>query len=389
MVDPFSFYFKSSIDLREVTHYTTNKSFFDSYQKFYVPAVSLALPNLQKVEIYQLDEYAVDEIIDTIRLILKHCVCMTEDMKLKAFIDDFPIVQQLEVAKSDKNLDLFNAAIDTFNIKIIQAAEVNYVVGYLEDKAPNMFIKLSKLSMYAKLKSEIEQPHPELIEHIYYQCYSRIIEPKLNELSKYQAFSDSVYGEIMFSLTSQIIELTKINSTSIFLDLGSGIGNVVCQTAGITQCEAYGIEIMANSVELSFDMANEFQTRCHHFNQPCGKIHLFKGDIFNHPNIDSLLKRATVIFVNNHVFTSQTNSQLMQRFLDLQDGCLVVSIINFAPTTPLSSRITHRNVNHIESILHVTEHDYLAEDVSWSDEPGHFYIHRVDREPLKKFLSRR
>ena len=394
-VDPFSFYFDSEdMDLDDVTHYSSNKSYFDEGSKFNMPVVSFSYPKLSKIEFIQLDEYSIDEIIETVHYILKYCVCMTDEMKNKAFVDEFPIKRQLKKAKSKKDMKLFVNAIKTFNLKIKSAAEVHYVVGYLQPKVPNMFVKMSKETEYLDLKKELENSNAELIEHIYEQSYNRIIEPKLSELNKYQAFSDNVYGEITFRFVERMIDLCRINRDSVFVDLGSGIGNVVCQIAGLVRCDCYGIEVMQNTAELSFDLRKEFNTRMSYYNQPVGNVELIKGDLTTHPRVSALLKKATVIFVNNYVFTAQTNQALQQHFLDLQDGAFIVSMKSFSPTTPLDSRITLRNVNHIESILHCkgnwlanVEEEYFSDYVSWSDNPGSFFVQRIDREPLRQFLE--
>ena len=359
MQDPFEFYFNSDIDLDDVTHYSSTKSYFDESSKYNIPSIVLNYPHLNRMEIMQLDEYAVDEIMETITHILEHCVCMTEEMKQKAFFDEFPIQRQLKRAKQKKDLEMFKKAIKTYNNKIKSAAEVHYVVGYLLDKVPNMFVRLNKNEDYKELKLNLEQKNPILVEHIYEQAYNRIIEPKLNELNKYPAFSDNVYGEISFRFVETIIDLCGINENSVFVDLGSGIGNVVCQIAGLARCDSFGIEVMANTAELSFDLKKEFMMRMKYYNQSVGSIELYKGDIMTHPQVNQLLRRATVVFVNNYVFTSQTNQSLQQHFLDLQDGAIIVSMKNFAPTSELKERISVRNLNHIESILHARGSCYL------------------------------
>ena len=91
----------------------------------------------------------------------------------------------------------------------------------------------------------------------------------------------------------------------VFLDMGSGIGNVVLQVAGQTLCDCYGIEIMENPSILAKNQLSEFQNRMEFYyfivrlyNLPCGKIELVKGDFLDNQLIDSVIKRADVIFVN-------------------------------------------------------------------------------------------
>jgi H3 lysine-79-specific histone-lysine N-methyltransferase len=70
-----------------------------------------------------------------------------------------------------------------------------------------------------------------------------------------------VYGEINAILINEFIEKTRINSKSIFMDLGCGIGNVVLQVAAQTGCEAYGIEIMDIPCKFAKRQLKEYAAR--------------------------------------------------------------------------------------------------------------------------------
>ena len=48
----------------------------------------------------------------------------------------------------------------------------------------------------------------------------------------------------MTSFMSTIISLTKLSPSSVFLDLGSGVGNCVVQTALQAGCASYGVELL-------------------------------------------------------------------------------------------------------------------------------------------------
>ena len=54
----------------------------------------------------------------------------------------------------------------------------------------------------------------------------------------------SVYGETSFELICQILDkLHPISSENKFVDLGSGVGQVVLQVAALTDCQvSFGIE---------------------------------------------------------------------------------------------------------------------------------------------------
>ena len=57
-------------------------------------------------------------------------------------------------------------------------------------------------------------------------------------------FHTQVYGETSFELICQILDkLHPISGDNKFVDLGSGVGQVVLQVAALTDCQmAFGIE---------------------------------------------------------------------------------------------------------------------------------------------------
>ena len=65
-----------------------------------------------------------------------------------------------------------------------------------------------------------------------------------NDLNHYEPFTPEVYGETSFDLINQMIDLiSPITSEMKFIDLGSGVGQVVLQVSisvcqiPMTECE--------------------------------------------------------------------------------------------------------------------------------------------------------
>ena len=93
-----------------------------------------------------------------------------------------------------------------------------------------------------------------------------------------------------------------IKNTDLFLDLGSGIGNVVLQVAAECLCDSYGIEIMENPAQLAKKQRNEFEARMQLYKKPYGRIYLKQGDFLKEESIIKLISKADVIFVNKYHF---------------------------------------------------------------------------------------
>lgn len=68
---------------------------------------------------------------------------------------------------------------------------------------------------------------------VFHQCYDRTVGPDIEELRKYAAFSDNVYGELLPKFMNEIFHKTDkvLGPGKTFVDLGSGVGNCVVQAA--------------------------------------------------------------------------------------------------------------------------------------------------------------
>jgi len=99
-------------------------------------------------------------------------------------------------------------------------------------------------------------------------------------------------------------------------------------------------------------------------------------------NIRMAVKKADVVLVNNEVFSPDLNRRLVHFFLDLKEGCRVVSLKSLVPH---GHQITDRNHGDPANILDVKEEHLTKGDVSWTDQGNSYFIAAVDRERLKPF----
>ena len=131
-------------------------------------------------------------------------------------------------------------------------------------------------------------------------------------------------------------------------------------------------------------MLLEFRARKRMYGRSAGAVYLRKGDFLEDPKVHKILEKADVLFVNNYAFESDVNWRLMQMFLSMKEGA---TIISFSAFRSLDYKITEHNMNDIASILTVKKAVYGPGGVSWTASPGEYYIHRIDRRPLKRFLE--
>ncbi|KAG9310322.1 S-adenosyl-L-methionine-dependent methyltransferase [Chiua virens] len=208
------------------------------------------------------------------------------------------------------------------------------------------------------------------------ETYQRCVGPNIKNLHRYEAFSSEVYGELMPSFTSDIISATGLNSESLLMDLGSGVGNVLLQASLQTGCRSYGIELLGGPADVARQQWKQFQKRCRMWGVRTGEVELEEGDMLQSKRVTELLSEADVVLVNNKVFQQSLNEALRARFLDLKEGAIVVSL---KPFVSPNARVTERNVDDICAIFDVVERPYRSGSVSWGSGGGTYYLHRIDR----------
>ncbi|CAD6884176.1 unnamed protein product [Tilletia controversa] len=217
---------------------------------------------------------------------------------------------------------------------------------------------------------------------IHDQCYSRVVGPKVELLNDYQAFSDNVYGELLPRFSSEIAHLTGLGPSSVFVDMGSGVGNVIVQLALQTGCSAYGCEMMDTPASLASAQIEEARARWAMWGLRGGEVEAWKDNFCTDERVREVLLRADVVLVNNYAFTPATNDKLVLQFLDLKDGCHIISL---KPFVPPDFRLTERTLSSPLAILRVVERTYSSGSVSWASGGGRYYVHTVDRRIVQDF----
>lgn len=262
-------------------------------------------------------------------------------------------MRRLEKASNHKVQDLaaFKEALIEYNDRILRLVRDGTVARNLDNRK--------------------ELPR-NFVSFILEQVYDRTVAPKVELLAKYENGTDNVYGELLHPFISSIlVERLQMTSDQVFVDLGSGVGNVVLQAALEIGCESWGCEMMENACNLAEAQQKEFSARCLLWGVAPGKVRLERGDFRKNTRIHEALKRADVILVNNQAFTSQLNDDLVRMFLDLKSGCKIISLKSFVHDHKSASH----NINDVGStILEVEDWTYPEDYVSWTSAGGTYCI---------------
>jgi H3 lysine-79-specific histone-lysine N-methyltransferase len=274
---------------------------------------------------------------------------------------DTGIIRRLERARNLRDLDGFIKALDDYNSSVQSLRDSGEIAAILDKK----------------------HGLPEsLVIRIMTQTYDRAVSPRVDLLRKYENGTNEIYGELKSNLVYQILVETQISSSQVFVDLGSGVANVVLQAALQIGCESWGCEIMENACSLADAQKVEFEARCRLWGIQPGLARLERGDFMMNSDIRGALQRADVVLVNNEVFTPELNVSLVNLFLDLKEGCKIVSLKSFVPQ---NRKISNYNNNDPCNILEVEKKTYSTKSVSWKDEGGDYYIATKDSKRLQRY----
>ncbi|KAF2658895.1 DOT1-domain-containing protein [Lophiostoma macrostomum CBS 122681] len=208
-----------------------------------------------------------------------------------------------------------------------------------------------------------------LTKRILAQVYQRTVSPHVHLLRKVMD-KDTTYGELLPPFIHNVFHQTRLSSQKVFVDLGSGVGNVVLQSALQTGAESWGIEILPQPANFALAQASELRARAKLWNINLGPIRLLEGSFLESPEIDVVLSRADVVLVNNKVFHPTLNDKLLCKFLDLKQGCKIVSLESFGG----GGKQGVRNEQSIANLFDEERFESGTNSVSWAGESVEYFI---------------
>ncbi|CAG8604279.1 8764_t:CDS:2, partial [Racocetra fulgida] len=304
-----------SMNCREAGFYT--KYFADDDDE--ISEISLMYPGWEGLESFALatlsrnkdkdNEYLpMKDLKSTVNLIIDHVLADDISEMFKTSLNNKSV--QLTINNSIKNrlLDELHDGIQSYN-KII------------------MDIRKNSRKLWPKYiieRNTAEPQYIQIINHVIEQTYDRVIGPRVERLTNITSNLDLNYGELNADFIHDIIIRTKIKSNTIFVDLGSGIGNTILYASIATGCTGYGYELQQKLVDLANEQYKEIMTRGKLYGLKIGHVEFLSGDFkdiyINHPDFINILYSADVILANNRTFSPETNQFLYNLFLGLKKG---------------------------------------------------------------------
>ncbi|XP_052096294.1 histone-lysine N-methyltransferase, H3 lysine-79 specific-like isoform X4 [Mytilus californianus] len=323
---------------------------------------------------------------------------MEKELKLHSPVGTEPAIFTWPLASSDKD-DENNEIVETIRWVRADYPDLDYALAnhILQDYDTKSYESMKNLcDKYnrtidsfknlwkgaSRPKKQSDKASSGLLKHILQQCYNISVEDP-ERLNQYEPFSPEVYGETSYELVDQMIKSVNFTEDDYFIDLGSGVGQVVLQVAASTPCKmCYGIEKAEFPAKYAMTMEKECIKWMKWYGKKHGDFLIQKGD-FLEEDVKEKINNATVIFVNNFAFGPQVDHQLKLRFANMKEGAKIVSSKAFCP---LNFRITDRNLSDIGTIMHVAELSPLSGAVSWTGKPFAYFVHTIDRTLLEKYF---
>jgi H3 lysine-79-specific histone-lysine N-methyltransferase len=219
---------------------------------------------------------------------------MTQELKLHSPAGSDPAVYSWPLPATEGK-DGSHEIIDTIrwvchDVPELKSAMENYVLNEYDTKSYESMKSLcdkynraidSILQLW-KGTTRASQLHTKpsvgLLKHIIQQCYNRAVTDP-DKLNQYEPFSPEVYGETSFELVHQMIKSIDFSENDSFIDLGSGVGQVVLQVAASTNCKiCYGIEKAEWPGQYAETMDTEFRKWMKWYGKKHAEYKLDKGD---------------------------------------------------------------------------------------------------------------
>ncbi|KAI5824471.1 S-adenosyl-L-methionine-dependent methyltransferase [Schizophyllum commune Tattone D] len=183
--------------------------------------------------------------------------------------------------------------------------------------------------------------------------------------------SKLTYGELQPAFAYRLLEDEKLDHKSCFVDLGSGIGNLVIQAAVQCGCKAFGIELREDLHAVAVDSLAFAQSQCFQRGIHMGTVHLLQGDMLNSAPVQTWISSADVLFVNNKAFDATLNQRILDSLLiKLKHGAVIVSTMVFIESKRLRNGKTRA----------ILPDGLQKGSVSWADAAGVYYWHRIYKE---------
>ncbi|PIC21738.1 hypothetical protein B9Z55_026466 [Caenorhabditis nigoni] len=220
-------------------------------------------------------------------------------------------------------------------------------------------------------------------------CQLAIPDPTVLN-TQYKGFSNETYGETNIETLQKILDTLDVKEDDVFIDLGSGVGQLVTFAAAYTNMALVrGIEIQEVPAGFADENAWQFKKLMRHFGEKPRPFQLELGDFTKKETETFLKEKATIIFCNNKAFKEPLMLKLREILQFCNSGTKIVVTQRLETTKDgRTSRGCYFTAS-ADTVSLFTTDDPKKGNVSWTDKIVPYYLTTVDnmkpfREAAKK-----
>lgn len=200
---------------------------------------------------------------------------------------------------------------------------------------------------------------------------------------------ERTYGEVTLPGMMALFEELKFQKEDVFVDIGSGLGNLVFYASFVKGAKkSYGIEIQRNRHVAAEEIRDDLALLRKPYWDPssCEFVWTQSFDVNECPGVDQILGNATIVFVNNILFSANSNDQCIQA---LNNIALNVRAVVF--TSPPAPRASKRAREMEKNPFRLWKSIEVKEACSWCSAPLKYYIYKPfflttdEEKPLNHF----
>lgn len=123
---------------------------------------------------------------------------------------------------------------------------------------------------------------------------------------------------------SSLFQLTKLDPSKTFVDLGSGVSNCLIQASLASGCKSYGAEIQPAAAEMGLAQVEEAKNRWLMYGLKGGDMTALKSDFIQDPAIAQILQKADVLVRVLYLLSVKSGSNLLYTVACLFLPCYVI-----------------------------------------------------------------
>jgi precorrin-6B methylase 2 len=221
----------------------------------------------------------------------------------------------------------------------------------------------------------------DMTEQVTQAVYTNIISPRIRFITSARNVAHT-YGEFTSEFIRAIMRECKIDKSSLIVDLGSGIGNIVVQAVLETGCRAFGCELDSSRHEAAktyLDATDAMLKQCSLLKLDFmdltelelkwkENIVLVNGDIFHDKQTMEYMASADLAFCNNFKFGQELSNSVGGLLRSIPSGAVLVTSAAVVLGRNVAEQLSQLGVQQ-----EVGDHSLGA---SWTISPMKYWLYR-------------